>query len=143
MSRKLELLRFHRAKPSQNGHKGTRTLGKVRTQFLHSYPHFSQESVSLVLPFRPRARSILGTNRLFRFISPLAYLCARLIGARFALLRNSYIRLASQQGICSAITRPISREAVAAGEGALQTWTADGPLTIRKSSTRPPSGRRA
>src|SRR5271166_2794812 len=33
-------------------------------------------------------------------------------------------------GTFSAMTRPISREAVAAGEGALQTWIADGPWTI-------------
>src|SRR5260221_1858280 len=43
--------------------------------------------------------------------------------------------------ICSAMTRPISSEAVAAGEGALHTWIAFGPVTIMKSSTRVPSGR--
>ena len=54
-----------------------------------------------------------------------------------------HARIFSQSGICSAITRPISSEAVAAGEGALHTWTVDDPLTIRKSSTRPPSGHKA
>jgi len=61
----------------------------------------------------------------------------------FARCSISHVRIVSQYGICSAITRPISREAVAAGEGALQTWIAHGPLTIRKSSTKPPSGRKA
>src|ERR1700693_931090 len=46
-------------------------------------------------------------------------------------------------GIFSAIIRPISKEAVAAGEGALHTWIVDESWMIRKSSTRLPSGRRA
>src|SRR5271165_5422721 len=43
---------------------------------------------------------------------------------QYSMLRklNTYYELtASRHGICSAIKRPISREAVAAGEGALHT----------------------
>src|SRR5437667_119907 len=40
----------------------------------------------------------------------------------------------------SATWRPIASEAVAAGEGALRTWIASGPATMRKSSTSEPSG---
>src|SRR2546429_1176187 len=40
----------------------------------------------------------------------------------------------------SATWRPIAREAVAAGEGALRTWIASGSATMRKSSTSEPSG---
>src|SRR5437773_866697 len=40
----------------------------------------------------------------------------------------------------SAMWRPIAREAVAAGEGALRTWIASGSATMRKSSTSEPSG---
>src|SRR5258708_1492016 len=61
---------------------------------------------------------------------------------RHALESADYLGRASQSGTCSAITRPISNEAVTAGEGALQICI---PhlflLTIRKSSTTPPSDR--
>src|SRR5262245_18067215 len=39
----------------------------------------------------------------------------------FARCSINYTCIVSQSGICSVITRPISREAVAAGEGALHT----------------------
>src|SRR6266480_2471421 len=40
----------------------------------------------------------------------------------------------------AAMWRPIASEAVAPGEGALRTWMASGPVTMRKSSTSEPSG---
>ena len=41
--------------------------------------------------------------------------------------------------ICATMALPISSEAVAPGDGALQTWSALCPRTMRKSSTRLPS----
>ena len=51
--------------------------------------------------------------------------------------------LRNLRSTCSATTLPISSEAVAAGDGALQICIPDLLLTIRKSSTKPPSDRRA
>lgn len=77
-----------------------------------------------------------GYPEVFQYVK--AYWIA-LLFLRLAIKKQTFLYLAwsllYQPSIRSAIARPISREAVAAGEGALQTCSVLCPSTIRKSST--------